>query len=95
VLRPRGIDPGEGIILDASGQGSAVGLGPRSPVALTYPDHPATRGFALFTTYEGARPLRVVEQPEYGGKPTALAQTSPRSFATTRTDAIIAFDREP
>lgn len=93
LLRPRGIDPGPGLILDASGQGQTVGLGPRSPVAIRYPDHPVTRGFAVFSTYEGARPLQIVEMPEFGGNPTALAETSPRSFATTRTDAIIAFDQ--
>lgn len=92
LLGPRGIEPGAGRILDASGAGSGLGLGSTAPLALSYPDHPVTRGFASATFYEGARPLTVLAQPEVGGKPTAIAETSPRSFATTRTDAIIGFD---
>ena len=92
-LKPRGVDPQPGRILDASGAGQSMGLGATAPFALTYHDHPITRGFALPTFYDGALPLAVIGQPELGGIPTALAQTSPRSFATTRTDQIIAFDK--
>jgi ABC-type uncharacterized transport system involved in gliding motility auxiliary subunit len=36
--------------------------------------------------YDGARPLRIVERPDFGGKPVALAETSGRSFATTSSE---------
>jgi hypothetical protein len=91
-LSPRGIEPGPGRILDASGAGSGLGLGATAPFALSYPDHPVTHGFALNTFYEGARPLAIAGQPYYGGTPVPIAETSPRSFATTRTDTIIGFD---
>ena len=91
-LRPRGIDPGDGRILDASGAGSSLGLGATAPLAITYPDHPITRAFGRPTFYDGARPLHVLAHAEYGGRPTALAETSERSFATTRRETIIGFD---
>ena len=92
-LTPRGLNPGTGSIIDASGAGRQVGEGPRTALAAAYGDHPITRGFNLLTMYDGARPLRVAE-PAYGGKPPdALAQTSQRSFATTVTDAAPAFDQ--
>jgi ABC-type uncharacterized transport system involved in gliding motility auxiliary subunit len=85
-LRPRGFEPGSGAIIDASGAGQSVGGGPRTPLGLKYHDHPVTRGFEIATMYDGARPLRVIDYPDFGGTPIALAETSSRSFATTRTD---------
>ena len=82
-LRPRGIEPLPGTIVDTSNAGRTVGSGPRSPLAVRYLDHPTTQGFEIATLYDGARPLRVIEMPEFGGKPTALAQTGRESFATT------------
>ncbi len=79
-LRPRGIIPGTGLIVDTSGAGQTVGGGPQTPLALTYADHPISSGFEIATIYDWARPLDVVERPEHGGKPVAIAKTSDRSF---------------
>jgi ABC-type uncharacterized transport system involved in gliding motility auxiliary subunit len=93
LLKPRGIEPRAGRILDASGTGQSMGLGAAAPFALRYRDHPITRGFARPTFYEGARPLSVIENPEYGGFPISIAESSEKSFSTTRTDQIIGFDK--
>ena len=93
-LRPRGIEPLSGIIVDTSAAGRTVGSGPRSPLAVRYIDHPITQGFEIATLYDGARALRVIERPEYGGKPTALADTGPESFLTTATDPSASFAPE-
>jgi hypothetical protein len=85
-LRPRGFEPGSGAIVDTSGAGQSVGGGPRTPLGLKYHDHPVTRGFEIATLYDGARPVRVIEHPEFGGKPVALAETGARSFVTTSSD---------
>jgi ABC-type uncharacterized transport system involved in gliding motility auxiliary subunit len=85
-LRPRGIEPGGGAIVDTSGAGQTVGGGPRTPLGLKYQDHPVTRGFEIATMYDGARPLRVIEHPTFGARPIVLAETSGRSFATTSAD---------
>lgn len=92
-LKPRGIVPMPGMIVDTSGAGQTVGGGPRTPLAVRYLDHPVTRGFDIATLYDGARPLQTIEHPDYGGKTTVLAETSARSFTTTQTDAVPAFDR--
>lgn len=91
-LRPRGFDPGAGEIVDTSGAGRTIGGGPRTPLAVGYADHPVTRGFEFATIYDGARPIGVIEQPEFGGRPLALARTSERSFASTAADAGETFD---
>jgi hypothetical protein len=74
-LRPRGFEPASGEIVDASGAGHSVGGGPRTPLGLKYHDHPVTRGFEIATMYDGARPMRVIAHPDFGGKPVALAET--------------------
>ena len=91
-LRPRGIDPLPGVIVDTSSAGRTVGSGPRSPLAVRYLDHPITQGFEIATLYDGARPLEIVDTPEFGGKPQALAQTGRESFATTVADATSPVD---
>jgi ABC-type uncharacterized transport system involved in gliding motility auxiliary subunit len=78
-----GIEPEPGIIIDASGAGRQVGKGPDVPLALSYGDHQITRDFGVATMFEGARPLKVAERGEYGGRPVSLARTSERSFVTT------------
>jgi ABC-type uncharacterized transport system involved in gliding motility auxiliary subunit len=93
LVKPRGIEPGPGRILDASGTGQSMGLGAGAPFAVRYRDHPITRGFGLPTFYDGARPLLVNEMPEYGGFPISLAESSEKSFSSTRTDQIIGFDK--
>ena len=90
-LRPRGFELIDSAIVDTSGAGQSVGGGPRTPLGLKYHDHPITRGFEIATIYDGARPLRVSEHPDFGGKPVALAETSGRSFATTSTEPAPAF----
>jgi ABC-type uncharacterized transport system involved in gliding motility auxiliary subunit len=84
-LRPLGVIPGGGAVIDTSGAGQNVGGGPRTPLALGYADHPVTRGFEIATMYSGARPLEIDRAPQVG-KQVALAQTGPRSFATTSGD---------
>lgn len=91
-LRPRGIEPLAGAIVDASGAGRTVGGGPRTPLAVGYTNHPITRGFEIATMFDGARPLRAIDQPELGGRPQPLAQTGARSFATTDPGPEPAFD---
>lgn len=86
-LTPRGLVPGKGVIVDTSGAGQAVGGGPQTPLALAYPDHPITRGFEIATIYDGARPLDVIDRPDFGGKPVAIAKTSNRSFEELNGDA--------
>ncbi len=91
-LTERGIEPLPGSIVDASGAGRSVGGGPRTTLALSYGSHQITRGFEVATLFEGARPLRMVEQPQFGGKPLALAQTGARTFSSVSTEPAPTLD---
>ena len=91
-LMPLGIEPLPRSIVDLSGAGRTVGGGPRTPLAVAYGSHDITQGFEIATMFDEARPLRALERPAAGGHPVALAETSPRSFATTATDGAPAFN---
>ena len=67
-LRPRGFEPRERRDRRHQRRGQSVGGGPRTPLGLRYHDHPVTRGFEIATMYDGARPMRVIERPEFGGQ---------------------------
>lgn len=79
-LRRFGIKPVDGVIVDESSAGRAVGGGPETALALGYGDHPITRGFGVATMFDGARPLETTEFADIGGKPVVLALTSDQSF---------------
>ena len=91
-LTPLGIEPLPRAIVDLSGAGRTVGGGPRTPLAVGYGAHEITQGFEIATMFDDVRPLRAIEQPAGGGRPVALAQTSPRSFATTSGESEPAFN---
>ncbi len=91
-LRPLGIDPLPRTIVDSSGAGRTVGGGPRTPLAVAYGTHEITRGFEIATMFDEARPLGAIAQPAMGGRPVALAETSPRSFATSADGGEPTFD---
>jgi hypothetical protein len=91
-LTPLGIEPLPRAIVDLSGAGRTVGGGPRTPLAVAYGTHEITQGFEIATMFDEVRPLRALEHPAGGGRPVALAQTSPRSFATSAADSEPAFN---
>ncbi len=78
-LAPRGIIPGDGLIIETNPAGRQVGAGPESPLALAYFDHPITRGFELATIYDRAVPLTLLKQAQIG-IPGPLAGTGDRAF---------------
>jgi hypothetical protein len=85
-LVPLGIAPLPGAIVDVGGAGRTVGGGPRTPLAVAYGAHEITRGFEIATMFDGARPLRALERPAWGGRPVALSHSSARSFSTIAED---------
>ncbi|MEQ9670354.1 GldG family protein [Coleofasciculus sp. G2-EDA-02] len=68
------------IVIDASGQGRLVGLGPATPLVTQYGDHPITQDFGSgFSIYPLAQPVDT--QPVEGIKETPLVLTNPESWA--------------
>jgi ABC-type uncharacterized transport system involved in gliding motility auxiliary subunit len=77
-LRPFGITVGQGVIIETSGAGRAVGAGPENPIALVYHEHPITRGFEQRTVFGRAVPLAVSSTDI--GMPTPLVSTADTAF---------------
>jgi len=68
------------IVIDASGQGRLVGLGPATPLVTQYGDHPITQDFGTgFSIYPLAQPVDT--EPIEGIKETPLVITNPQSWA--------------
>ena len=55
LIKEWGIDPGNNIVLDASGVGQMLGTGPEVPIAAKYNPHPITENFNVLTAYSLAR----------------------------------------
>jgi ABC-type uncharacterized transport system involved in gliding motility auxiliary subunit len=75
-----GVIPVPGVILDPNSQ--QVGGEPDAVLITSYGTHPITSAFEVSTVLGRALPLGVGPS-QYGGQPTILAQTSPRSFLRT------------
>jgi hypothetical protein len=73
-----GITTGQGVIIETSGAGRAVGAGPENPVSFAYHDHPITRGFGERTIFGRAAPLGIA--PTGIGGPRPLASTADSAF---------------
>jgi len=68
------------IVIDASGQGRLVGLGPATPLVTQYGDHPITQDFGTgFSIYPLAQPVDM--EPVEGIQETPLVLTNPQSWA--------------
>ena len=73
-----GVATGQGVIIETSGAGRAVGAGPENPIAFTYHDHPITRGFGERALFGRAVPLGIVRTEV--GMPKPLASTADTAF---------------
>jgi len=85
---------GPDCIIDGSGRGRLVGLGPETPVVSRYEANPITAGFNLATYYRLARSVRLPEAlvpPSRGwllfrSGAGSWAETTPLAMATPRLD---------
>ena len=80
-LKEWSLEPGNDVVVDASGIGQLFGGDASVPVVMTYPAHPITEGFRVMTAFPLARSLRATE----GGThtPQSLLETSQQSWAET------------
>ncbi|MDJ0706176.1 MAG: Gldg family protein [Leptolyngbyaceae cyanobacterium MO_188.B28] len=85
-LETWGITLDERLVLDTSGGGRLVGLGPAAPLVTDYGDHPITRDFGDGRSfYPVARPVEVTAIP--GVIATPLLFTNPQSQAEAISDS--------
>ena len=86
LLENWGITLDERLVLDTSGGGRLVGLGPAAPLVTDYGDHPITRDFGDGRSfYPVARPVNITEIP--GVSATPLLFTNPQSQAEAISDS--------
>jgi ABC-type uncharacterized transport system involved in gliding motility auxiliary subunit len=83
LLREWSIEPGNNIVIDASGVGRLFGADASVPVATSYPPHAITTGFDLLTAFPLARSMSAAEKPADGRTPQVVIETTPRSWAET------------
>ncbi len=77
-----GVVPEKTIVIDTSGGGQLVGLGPAAPLVTDYGDHPITEAFNQGRSFFPiARPLQIREVPNIEGAP--LLFTNQNSHAQT------------
>lgn len=78
LLEPWGVVPEEAIVIDTSGGGQLVGLGPAAPLVTDYGSHPITNAFGNGRSfYPVTRPLRIEEVDGVEASPLLLtAQNS-------------------
>ncbi|PZU92168.1 MAG: ABC transporter [Leptolyngbya sp.] len=80
LLDPWGITLDDRIVLDTSGSGQLVGLGPAAPLVTDYGDHPITRDFTGGRSFFPlVRPINVEEVA--GVTATPILQSNPQSRA--------------
>src|SRR5919202_4960274 len=80
LLADWGVKLDRQIVIDASGQGRVVGLGPATPLVTTYGNHPITKDFGNnYSLYPVAQPMEVT--PVQGATETPLLRNNDQSWA--------------
>ncbi|EDX86351.1 hypothetical protein S7335_4055 [Synechococcus sp. PCC 7335] len=70
LMNQWGVVPEETVVIDTSGGGQLVGLGPAAPLVTDYGDHPITEPFEQGRSFfPVARPLQIREIPDIEGTP--------------------------
>lgn len=83
LVREWSVEPGNNIVIDASGVGQLFGGDASVPVAATYPRHAITEGFNLLTAFPLARSMTAAADIPGGRTAQPIIETSARSWAET------------
>jgi ABC-type uncharacterized transport system involved in gliding motility auxiliary subunit len=93
LLDEWGVTLDDRIVLDTSGTGQLVGLGPAAPLVTNYGDHPITRDFGNGRSfYPLVRPINVEEVP--GVTATPILESNPQSRAEAIAEGELQYDPE-
>ena len=83
LLKEWSIEPGNDIVVDASGMGQLLGTDASVPVAAKYGQHAITNGFSVLTAYPLARSISARTDSAVGRVPQTIIETGARSWAET------------
>ena len=78
-----GIDVGNNIVVDPSGIGRLLGMGPAAPVVGNYGTHPITEHMRVMTFFPLARSINPMEKPPEGVTIDKLIQTNEKAWGET------------
>jgi ABC-type uncharacterized transport system involved in gliding motility auxiliary subunit len=81
ILKDWGIQLDGRIVVDASGSGQLLGLGPAYPLVLQYGSHPITKDFGQSPSYFPLAQAITVKPPTPDEQVTELMQSGPESWA--------------
>ncbi|HEY9828634.1 MAG TPA: Gldg family protein [Stenomitos sp.] len=81
LLKNWGIQLDDRIVVDASGSGQFLGLGPAIPLVTQYGDHPITKDFAQGPSFFPLVQAVTVKPPSADEQSTTLLSTNPQSWA--------------
>ncbi|MGB3296974.1 MAG: Gldg family protein [Phormidesmis sp.] len=91
LLSQWGVVAENALVIDTSGGGQLVGLGPPAPLVQDYGEHPITEAFGNGRSFfPVARPLQIKEVP--GTQETPLLLTNPNSHAQPMTEGELTVD---
>lgn len=80
LLEDWGVTLEDRLVLDTSGQGQAVGLGPAAPLISNYGEHPITEAFQNGRSfYPVARPISLAERPGVTATPILITDEQTRA----------------
>jgi ABC-type uncharacterized transport system involved in gliding motility auxiliary subunit len=84
VTKAWNINVGDDVVLDASGAGRLIGLGPAAPIAGNYPEHPITKDMKRAATFfPMARSVKTGDGAKGEMSFTEILKTSDNSWAET------------
>ncbi len=81
LLKDWGITLDNRVVVDASGQGQLLGLGPAIPLVVQYGNHPITKDFGNGPSFFPLAQAVTVTPPTADEQVTELLKTSPQSWA--------------
>lgn len=80
LLNDWGVTLEDRLVLDTSGQGQAVGLGPAAPLISNYGEHPITEAFQNGRSfYPVARPISIQARPRVAATPILITDEQTRA----------------
>jgi len=77
------VDVGNNIVVDATGMGRLLGMGPAAPLVTNYGNHPITEHMRVMTFFPLVRSVSPAEKPAEGLTVDKLLQTNERSWGET------------
>src|SRR5579884_899697 len=83
LVTPWGVEVGNNIVVDPSGIGRLLGMGPAAPVVGSYGTHPITEHMRTMTFFPLARSVTPMEKPPEGITVDKLVQTNEKAWGET------------